>query len=271
MKAALTFAYRQYWFYVSPTKLVIRRAIRTFFEGRPPCDRLLELGGGTSMMRTTLQRACRPAYLVSSDIDPTESTDLVCDAQMLPFSTATFDVLVAFELMEHIPDTSRLLQEMSRVVKPGGYVMVSVPFLFGVHDHQDFYRFTEQGLERVLAIHGLPAVAILKSGGISFTIVVLLIEYLRTLGLPPSEGWRSRGWRRQAHLTLSSVVTAPLTLLSWLAFGVDSVVDRNSRNPSGLVVVARRAGDGSVGAPDIGGAGTDGGFKCVTSPTGSDH
>lgn len=271
MKPAFTSAYRHYWFYVSPTKLVIRRAIRTFFERRPPCDRLLELGGGTGMMRATLERACRPTCLVSSDIDPTEATSLVCDAQMLPFFTATFDVLVAFELMEHIPDTSRFLEEASRVVKPGGYVVVSVPFLFGVHDHQDFYRFTEQGLERVLAAHGLPVITILKSGGISFTIVILLIEYLRTLGLPPSEGWRSRGWRRQAHLALSSVATAPLALLSWLAFGIDSLVDRNSRNPSGLVVIAQREGAASAAAPDVVGEGTKGRSTGVTATTGGHH
>lgn len=269
MKAALRSAYRHYWFYVSPTKLVIRRTIRKFFEGRPPHDRLLELGGGTSMMRTTLQRSCRARCFVSSDIEATEVTDVVCDAQRLPFPKATFDVLVAFELMEHIPDTSRFLEEASRVIKGGGHIVVSVPFLFGVHDHHDFYRFTTQGLEQVFARHGLRVVAMERSGGIFFTIVMLLIEFLRTLGLPPAGGWRSRSVRRQVHLAVTTLATAPLTLLSWLAFGIDSIVDRDSRSPSGLVVVGRRQDDKSTGAAHVVGAGEKGSTIPLTSAAGS--
>jgi ubiquinone/menaquinone biosynthesis C-methylase UbiE len=238
VKAAVRSAYRQYWFYASPTKFVIRQTVRSFFQGRARSDAVLEVGGGTSMMRRTLVGACRPKLLVSSDLEPTDATDLACDAQALPFPPATFDVVVAFELMEHLPDTNKFLEEVHRVARPGGHVVVSVPFLFGVHDHQDFYRFTTQGLERVLADHDLSVVVSAKSGGTWFTLVTLVIEYVRTLALPSADGWRSRGWQRRAHLALSTVLTIPLTPLAWIAFGIDALIDPNSRNPSGLVAVA---------------------------------
>lgn len=190
------------------------------------------------MMRSTLESACRPALTVCSDIDPTNATDIVCDAQRLPFRSGAFDVVVGFELLEHLPDTDRCLGEINRVLHRGGHVVMSLPFLFGVHDHQDFYRFTTQGLEKVFAGHDLPIVTIKKSGGILHALVVLLTEYVRTVGLPDAEGWRSRSRRRQVHLAVTTVAAAPLMLLSWLAIALDGIVDRNSRSPSGLVLIA---------------------------------
>ena len=237
-RSALKHAYRSYWFYGAPTKLVIRRTVDRFFAARPPSRRLLEIGGGTGMMTATLERACRPALMVSSDIEPTDATQLVCDAQQLPFRDGAFDVVVGFELLEHLPDTDRCLREVRRVLEPGGHVAMSLPFVFGIHDHQDFYRFTVQGLRKVFAAEGLPVLLVTKAGGISHTILVLLTEYVRNVGLPDAGGWRTQGWLRRLHLAASTVVAAPLMLLSWAAFALDAVVDRDSRAPSGLVLIA---------------------------------
>lgn len=190
------------------------------------------------MMGPTLVEACRPEYVVSCDIDPTEVTRVACDAQVLPFADRTFDVVVAFELMEHLPDTGSFLREVARVMKPGGRLVLSLPFLFGVHDHHDYYRFTAEGLDHVLRSNGLSMVAFERSGGIAYTVVTLLLEHLRTLGLPEARGWRSRGSGRRLHLAVSSVVTAPLALVGWLAFALDRLLDPRSRTPSGIVAIA---------------------------------
>lgn len=49
------------------------------------------------------------------------------DALNLPFEDASFDAVVASEILEHIPDDARAIREMTRVVRPGGTVAVSVP------------------------------------------------------------------------------------------------------------------------------------------------
>ena len=48
----------------------------------------------------------------------------VCDAQALPFPDGTFDVCRAARLLEHLPDAERGLEEMARVTRPGGRVVV---------------------------------------------------------------------------------------------------------------------------------------------------
>jgi len=50
------------------------------------------------------------------------------DAQTMEFSSESFDSAVCLEVLEHLPDYRRALNEVSRVLRPGGTVFVSVPF-----------------------------------------------------------------------------------------------------------------------------------------------
>jgi SAM-dependent methyltransferase len=51
----------------------------------------------------------------------------VAHAQSLPFHNEQFDLVCAFEIVEHVPDDRALLQEISRVLRPGGRFIFSVP------------------------------------------------------------------------------------------------------------------------------------------------
>lgn len=62
-------------------------------------------------------------------------------SQELPFSDNTFDAVICLEVLEYVPNLTKALQEIRRVIKPGGTVMVSVPFLY--HDHDDAVRYTK--------------------------------------------------------------------------------------------------------------------------------
>ena len=55
------------------------------------------------------------------------ATTLEGDALDLPFADGAFDVVIASEILEHIPDDAAAIAELTRVVRPGGTVAVSVP------------------------------------------------------------------------------------------------------------------------------------------------
>lgn len=78
--SALTKVYRNYCFYIAPGKLVIRDTVKQFFLKRSPCPKVLEVGGGAAMMKDLLRSSCRSKQFISSDIAPSENTDVVCDA-----------------------------------------------------------------------------------------------------------------------------------------------------------------------------------------------
>lgn len=72
----------------------------------------------------------------------------------LPFPDKIFDLVCAFDVIEHIEDDSLALQEMVRVCKPGGRIMVTVPAfmsLWSEHDeiNHHFRRYTTSTLKQL--------------------------------------------------------------------------------------------------------------------------
>lgn len=238
LRSLLLSLYRRYWFSFSPVRSTVRRHVAAFFAGCPTDGPVLEVGAGTGMMVPTLRRASGVDWIVRSDLEPSDHTDVACAGGRLPFPDGTFAMVAAFEVLEHVADTKGFLDELRRVSRPGGYVIISVPFLLGRHDHRDYFRFTPDGLERVLATSGLRMVSIRGSGGISLVLVNLLCEYLRTIGVAPAQGWRSRDRRRRLQLAARTVLTMPLVGLSWVAISLDRLIDPDSDGPSGLVAIA---------------------------------
>ena len=81
--------------------------------------------------------------------------DVFGDGQKLPFSDQSFDHVLLLDVLEHIPAPSDCLEEVRRVLKPGGTLIIQVPFLYPIHDAPlDFQRWTEFGLKRLAKQHG---------------------------------------------------------------------------------------------------------------------
>jgi len=78
----------------------------------------------------------------------------------LPFKENSFDMVALFDVIEHIPDDQKVLEEVRRVLKPGGQVFISVPayqFMFSQNDRVAHHlrRYTANRLNAVLARAGL--------------------------------------------------------------------------------------------------------------------
>jgi ubiquinone/menaquinone biosynthesis C-methylase UbiE len=88
----------------------------------------------------------------------TTSCDLDGDIHKLPLKDGSVDVLICFEVIEHVQDPFKAVQELFRVLHPGGLLLLTTPFLFPYHgrsstlinysheEYPDFWRFTHQGL-----------------------------------------------------------------------------------------------------------------------------
>ena len=75
---------------------------------------------------------------------------MLCDAQQIPFEARTFDGVVAQAVLEHVADPERAVDEIWRVLKPGGLVYSETPFLQQVHaGAYDFTRYTHLGHRRL--------------------------------------------------------------------------------------------------------------------------
>jgi len=63
----------------------------------------------------------------------TSKIDLVCDITAIPESDASFDAILCSEVLEHVPDPVKVLDEFERLLKPGGTLILTAPFASLVH------------------------------------------------------------------------------------------------------------------------------------------
>ena len=90
-------------------------------------------------------------YCTSIDNDPRRNPDLLLSVEDLStLSDSSFDAVLCMEVLEHVASPRTAFAEMVRVLRPGGVLIGSTPFLLGIHDAPvDFQRFTRHGIERL--------------------------------------------------------------------------------------------------------------------------
>lgn len=111
------------------------------------CPRILDFGASARSDRDLFV----PGQYTTTDIDANTKPDIVadiCDLHMIP--DACYDGIICCAVLEHVYNPFRAVEEMKRVLKPGGQIFAYVPFLYSYHArpgaYSDYYRFTHEGV-----------------------------------------------------------------------------------------------------------------------------
>lgn len=157
--------------------------------------------------------------------------DVAADlSKPLPFGDGVADCVLAFEVLEHVPEPGQLLEEGMRLLAPGGILMLSVPFQWWVHEEPwDYYRYTRYGLAHLLGKAGFERVCIKPTSGF-WSMWVLKLNY-QTARLP--RGPRPLRW----------FMRTCLVPFWWLGQTVAPLLDRHwpeDRETAGYFVTARK-------------------------------
>jgi uncharacterized protein YbaR (Trm112 family) len=127
-------------------KFATARAAADFARSFSPDALLLNVGAGEEWYGENV---------VNLDIRDGPSINVVGAAEQLPFLDASFDACVLQAVLEHVRSGRRVLEEVHRVLKPRGSVLVDAPFVYTYHPApRDYRRFTEEGLRAELQLHG---------------------------------------------------------------------------------------------------------------------
>ena len=90
-------------------------------------------------------------HRVALDVQRGIGVQVIGDAQALGIRDASFDVVLCTEVLEHLPEPQRAIDEIFRVLVPGGQLLLTTRFLFPIHDApHDYFRFTKYGLRHLL-------------------------------------------------------------------------------------------------------------------------
>lgn len=86
------------------------------------------------------------------DRRPGPGVDVVGDVEALPLASASAGTVLALGTFEHVGRFWRGFEEIHRVLRPDGALLVACPFYFHIHGHpDDYWRFTPAALELLLA------------------------------------------------------------------------------------------------------------------------
>jgi SAM-dependent methyltransferase len=98
--------------------------------------------------------------------DENVNADYTWDGFKMPFEDNSFESSFGTEVLEHCPYPKITLDEVNRVLKPGGIFFFTVPFLWNLHEiPHDEYRYTPFALERLLKESNFTNIKIESLGG----------------------------------------------------------------------------------------------------------
>ena len=167
---------------------------------------VLNIGGGS--------RDYGP-HVLNLDIEAMPGIDVIGVAERLPFADGSCDGVILQAVLEHVVDENDTLAESYRVLRPGGRLLVEIPFIQGDHPAPgDYRRYTEQGLRQIVERHGFRTESSGVAVGPASALAWVLAEFLALL-----VSVRSRRLYRLARLGT--------TFVAWPVKFLDRVLDRH--------------------------------------------
>lgn len=155
--------------------------------------------------------------------------DVLYDGRRFPFTDGEFQAVLCNQVLEHVFNPDEFLSEMHRVLRPGGQLLLTVPFVWDEHEQpHDYARYSSFGLKALLERNGFVVVQHKKLLDDFSLIFQLVNAYLYKV---------TRTRFAALNLAITAVLMAPLSIAG-LALG--ALLPRNADLFLDQIVLARR-------------------------------
>ncbi len=151
--------------------------------------KVIDYGCGNMPYRPLFEKA---EYL-GADFPGNEQCHLlISDSGCIDVESHTADVVLSSQVLEHVADVPRYLQESHRVLKPDGYLFLSTHGVWKYHpDPCDYWRWTCDGLRKIVSDNGFEVVELTGVMGPEATALQLLLDARMN---------RASKWYRKAYV-----------------------------------------------------------------------
>jgi len=209
-------------------EMEILRAVEGF-SGRVRGELVLDAGAGEGQYRPYFEgtRYIGVDLAVGDASWDYRQLDAICDLSSLPFCEETFGAALNIVTLEHLRDPQLALNEIARVLRKGGELLLVAPHEWEVHQSpHDYFRYTRHGLELLLRRAGFGTIRVEAAGG-----------YFRLLSRRLLNGLQFfTGGSRWALFIPAAAVLVPPALILPLLDGLD----RDKNFTLGYICTARK-------------------------------
>jgi ubiquinone/menaquinone biosynthesis C-methylase UbiE len=126
---------------------------------------VVDIGCGEQPMRTLIEE--KGAQYIGVDIvqNSQNTVDIVCSGASIQLPDNSVECILCTEVVEHVPEIDKVFSEFTRILKPNGYIILTCPFLYPLHEEpHDFNRPTPYLLEFLANKYSLTVLKLEKTG-----------------------------------------------------------------------------------------------------------
>jgi SAM-dependent methyltransferase len=164
----------------------VRNAILKKLKAALPLFRgtLLDVGCGHMPYKSAVLAAnANVSNYVGMDLSDNRSyankPDISWDGAVIPLADSSVDCAMATEVLEHCPYPEKTLTEIHRVLKPDGILLITVPFIWMLHEvPYDEYRYTPFALKRLVESSGFKIIELSALGGWNASLAQFIANWL---------------------------------------------------------------------------------------------
>lgn len=171
--------------------------------------RLLDVGCGSMPYRSLFSVGSYVGLDIDSAIARRRNVaDHFYDGNVFPFADGSFDSVLCNQVLEHVFNPDQFLGEIARMLRPGGKLLLTVPFVWDEHEQpNDYARYSSFGLRALMEKQGLRVLRHEKLGADPSVLCQLINAYLFKV---------TQSWPKFVNLLFTLTVMALFNMLGLL-------------------------------------------------------
>lgn len=110
---------------------------------------ILEFGSGVSTKFSAKKIFINTKSFKQTDVNPDFGHDIL-DVRDVSHLNKEYDLVLCCNVIEHVYENEKIVSNLKKLVKKNGYLLISVPFIYPLHDEPgDYWRYTEHTLKKM--------------------------------------------------------------------------------------------------------------------------